>query len=292
MKKKITIITPTYNRAYILDRCYQSLINQTVESFIWMVVDDGSNDDTEELVRKWVNENKITIEYYKKENGGKASALNYAFDRVSTDYLVCLDSDDMFVPSAVEVAVRELDEKVQKVSYFCGMIALKSDTNGKIIGGVSLPDNVTSSTPDELMNKYKLTKAEHDSFYDAKIIKGFRFPVFEGEKFVSPSYLNLVLSDKYKFAISHYIYTRAEYMEDGLSRNRITLIKNNPKGYTIVKKLYFMYSNNLIVKSKHALMYIAGSLLSRNKNFIKNSPNKVMTILLFPLGWLIYKKRF
>ena len=75
-KHLITVVTPTYNRAYILHKAYESLKKQTCKSFCWMIIDDGSTDDTDELVKKWINENEIDIYYYKKDNGGKASALN------------------------------------------------------------------------------------------------------------------------------------------------------------------------------------------------------------------------
>ena len=101
--KKLTIFTPTYNRQHTLYKAYESLIKQTNKDFIWLIIDDGSKDNTEEIVNAWKNENKIEIEYYKKENGGKHSAYNYALKLIKTELtLIALDSDDYLTLNAVE----------------------------------------------------------------------------------------------------------------------------------------------------------------------------------------------
>ena len=92
--KKLTVFTPTYNRAYVLNKCYESLKNQTVKDFVWLIIDDGSTDNTKELVENWIKENKIEIRYKYQENQGMHGAHNTAYKLISTELNTCIDSDD------------------------------------------------------------------------------------------------------------------------------------------------------------------------------------------------------
>src|SRR5690554_1440544 len=100
-KKTITIFTPTFNRAHLLPRLYQSLCSQTSSDFLWLVIDDGSSDGTDELVKEWQEENKIAIEYHFKENGGMHTGHNLAYQVIDTELNVCIDSDDYMPEDAV-----------------------------------------------------------------------------------------------------------------------------------------------------------------------------------------------
>ena len=290
MEKKITVVTPTYNRAYILDKAYESLKAQTNKSFIWMIVDDGSTDNTAELIEQWKDEDIFEIIYLKKENGGKASALNLSLDNVNTRYYVCLDSDDIFIDTAIEDALNELD-KIDKYENYCGILSLRVDNKRIPIGGKYIPRNIYDIKLWELANKYKIG-SELTCFYKTDVIKKYYFPVIEGEKFISPEYQGFEVCREYDYRVSQNPYCICEYIEDGLTRNKLNIIKKNPKGYTLVIKQSFEHSYNFIEKSKKCLMYISGSILSKDKNFIKNSPHKLMTILYMPLGLLAYFVRF
>ncbi|MBR0302515.1 MAG: glycosyltransferase family 2 protein, partial [Clostridia bacterium] len=105
--KTLTVLTPTFNRAELLRRVYSSMIRQTSDDFVWMIVDDGSTDDTERFVREFIEEGKIEIEYIKKENGGKHTAVNLAISSVKTELIaISLDSDDAFLPDSAERILR------------------------------------------------------------------------------------------------------------------------------------------------------------------------------------------
>lgn len=289
-KVPLTIVTPTYNRAYILDECYNSLKNQTVKAFIWMIIDDGSSDNTEELVKNWQSEGHINIVYYKKLNGGKASCLNFAFDRVKSKYVVCLDSDDQFTPKAVEMALQRL-EKVENVNYCGGLLALRTSTSGIVMGGKQIPEGKKYITIPELANKYKI-RSEIICFYITDKVTKYRFPEYENEKFVSPAYIDLKMSKKYKFLVSRESYCICEYLPDGLTKNKIEVIKKNPRGYTSVIRESFELSTNFVIKSKNCLMYIAGNKLAGERKIIRSSPRKIMTFFYYPLGILAYVYRF
>lgn len=286
----ITVITPTYNRNHTLNKCYESLLSQTNKSFIWTIVDDGSTDDTEKTVNTWSSEKKIPIKYLKKENGGKASALNYAFEHIDTEYFVTLDSDDFFSKDAIEKALYRL-ESIKNISLYAGVLALRTNYDNSVMGDKQIPGNVKDTTLTELTNSYKI-RSEVIIFYKTEVIKNFKFPKFPNENFISPAYMEHEIGKSHRFLVSREIYCYCEYQPDGLTKNKIDIIKKNPKGYTLVIKQAYELSDNFLIKCKHGLMYIAGSLLSKEKKIINNSPNKLMTIILYPLGWLAYKIRF
>ena len=108
--KTITVITPTYNRCKTLHRVYNSLVSQTYKDFEWLVIDDGSTDDTKELIQNYIKENKIDIRYYSQENQGKHMALNKAMQLIDSEYITVIDSDDEFLPNAFEVFLKYWNE--------------------------------------------------------------------------------------------------------------------------------------------------------------------------------------
>lgn len=97
--KTLTVFTPAYNRAHTLPRTYESLVKQDCKDFIWLIVDDGSSDNTKELVEEWQKkENGFEIRYIYKENGGMHTAHNVAYENIDTELNVCIDSDDELAP--------------------------------------------------------------------------------------------------------------------------------------------------------------------------------------------------
>lgn len=290
MNKKITIVTPTYNRAYTLKRCYDSLVRQTNNEFCWLVIDDGSTDETEYLIKKLKEEKKIEIQYIKKKNGGKARALNLAITQIVTPYCACLDSDEYFSDDAIEIALKYLEE-IKDNDRVCGIIALRSDESGNVLGGKQIPENKNYIRFVEINNKYNI-KSEVICFYKTKILKKFKFPTFEGEKFVSPAYIQYEITKDYEFKVFREPIIFCKYLDDGLTKNKKNVIKRNPKGYLAVKKQSFKYSKNWIKTIKHGIMYGAVSILDKDKNFIKTSPHKVLSFILYPVSYIVYNKRF
>lgn len=281
----MTIITPTYNRAYILGQCYRSLCEQTDKRFLWLVIDDGSNDNTGSLVKEWIAENKIRIKYIKKQNGGKASALNAALQKLDTKYAVCLDSDDKFYCNTVELALKQL-EIVDNDNNCCGIVALRNLENGSVMGNKPIPKSMKKITAKDIFIKLDL-KTEIICFYKSEILKLYRFPEFKGEKFVSPAWMQYMITSKYYYATCWEKLCCCEYISDGLTKNKRSIIINNPNGYRCVKKLSYELSPNLILKIKHGIMYGYAGILSKN-NWIKESPHKLLSILLYPLSYSYY----
>lgn len=288
--KELTIVTPTYNRAYILNKAYKSLVNQTNQSFKWLIIDDGSSDNTEEYVGKLIKKNEIEIEYIKKENGGKASALNMGLDIIETPYCVCLDSDDWFSENAVEFALNLLKEEKQNSSC-CGILAIRNNPDGSYMGNQKIPNSYKYITMDDLYNKIGFA-SELICFYKSEIVKQYRFPVFEHEKFMPPSWFHYKLCEKYVFRTSWDTLCYCEYIRDGLTKNKRKIIVNNPRGYTLIKRISFQNSKGVKRRFMNGIMYVCGCILSKDRNCLQNSPDKFVTIICFPIAVLVYFLRF
>ena len=290
MNNKITIVTPTYNREHTLKRCYASLCKQTNKNFLWLVIDDGSKDNTERLIEDFKKENKIEIIYKKKENGGKASALNLSLDIIDTKYCACLDSDEYFSKDAVEIAFRYL-KMIENDESICGILALRRDENGNVLGGKEIPPEVREIRFIDINDKYNI-RSEVICFYKTEILKKFRFPVYKGEKFVSPAYIQYEITKEYKYRVFNEPIIFCKYLDDGLTKNKNKVIRKNPKGYLAVKRQSYEYSKNIKKMIKHGIMYGAVSIFAKNKCWIKNSPHRFLTICLLPISYIVYKLKF
>ena len=286
----ITIITPTYNRAYILKNAYESLKKQTDRRFVWLIIDDGSNDNTEELINTWKTENKISIEYIKKENGGKASALNVAIDNIRTEYAVCLDSDDIFYDNTIEVVLKQL-EKEKNNDKCCGVLALRNNPDGTVMGSRRIPNAINYVSAQDIFLRFRL-RTELICFYKTSILKQYKFPEFVNEKFVSPAWMQYSVTHKYKFRVSQDQLCQCEYVEDGLTKNKRKVIAKNPKGYTCVKCFSFNLAPTLKLKIKHGIMYDCGCIIAHDKKWLRNVKNKGLAILLRPIAYGVYICRF
>lgn len=286
----LTVITPTYNRAHTLPVCYDSLCNQTDQRFMWLIIDDGSTDKTEELVSKWIDEHKVTIMYYKKSNGGKASALNVAIEMLTTKYAVCLDSDDTFYPAAIECALNSL-ARWDADEECCGILALRNNPDGTVMGGTPIPRAMNRITAADVFLKLQL-KTELVCFYKVTLLKNYRFPEFPDEKFVSPAWMQYEITQKYYYGTSWDKICSCEYMRDGLTCNKKNVIVKNPYGYSCVKLYSFNLSPTLKLKVKHGIMYDCGCLIGKDKRWLRNAKHKILALMLMPLAMIVRQVRF
>ena len=282
--KDITIFTPTYNRAFSLEKAYNSLIKQEDKNFIWMIIDDGSTDDTEKIVENWIKQKKIKIEYYKIKNGGKANAYNYAIEKTKTDYfLFSLDSDDVLIDNAISI----INEYINKYS------------NYNII-------NFINKVSNKKENKYDINKLKDKSYFDAlnehilnietvnlfktSYLKNYKFPRIENENFFTEAYIFYKMKCPVKWTNTE--LEKATYLNDGLTKNTSKLFVNNPKSWYLYNKLRLENSKSFKYTIKYTIYLISFGLLSNSNSILKDSKNTILTILLYPFGFIgkIYLK--
>lgn len=281
---KLTIFTPTYNRAYTLHKCYESLNRQTCKNFKWLIVDDGSKDNTKELVESWINEGKVNIKYYYQKNQGMHGAHNTAYELIDTELNVCIDSDDYMSDDAVEKILNFW--KKNKRKDIAGIMALDMYTDGNIIG-TKFPKGLKESSYFDIYNKYRV-KGDKKLIYRTDLIKANPYPIFEGEKYVGLAYKYAKLDEKYNLLLMNEVICIVEYMTDGSSLNMLSQYKNNPKGFVFIRVEDMKNSKaNLNFKFKSAIHYVSSSIISKNKKFLRESPCKILTLLAIPFGVIL-----
>lgn len=283
-KAKITVFTPAYNRAHTLPRTYQSLVEQDCKDFIWLVIDDGSVDDTADLVHNWIeNEKNFEIRYIYKKNGGMHTAHNTAYANIDTELNICIDSDDKLAPGAISAILRKWDS----VKGFCyaGLVGLDADFDGNIIGQ-KFPDNLRETT---LTGYYaKGGSGDKKLVYRTDVINQYPpYPVFEGERYFSLAYKYRLIDQDYKLAVINDVLCNVEYQPDGSTNTMFRQYVNNPKGWAywrIVCMRYPESTKRLIVNCIH---YVSSSVMAKNKHFVRESPHKALTFFMIPIGVLL-----
>ncbi len=227
---KITVATPTYNRAYILPQLYHSLQKQSFRDFEWLVIDDGSTDNTEVLISQFITENNdFPIRYYKKQNGGKCRALNYALPLAEGELFFMMDSDDYLSPDALE-KIAFIESTIKRDPTICGVSGNRglspTNTPNKIVPAPYMDINTLERYKG---NDYVL--GEHAEAVYTDIMKQFPFPEFEGEKFITEGIVwNRLGAAGYKLRYFPDIIWIYEYRDDGLTNNIRKLFLANPYG--------------------------------------------------------------
>ena len=286
MEKRITVFTPTYNRAHLLHSCYESLLRQSNQQFKWLIIDDGSTDATREVVEKWILDNKIEIAYIYKENGGLHTGYNTAIENIDTELSVCIDSDDWLPDNAIELILSVWDKN--KSDDLAGLIGLDYTADGRIIGDV-LPDG-------EKIEPIKLLASKNNRGDKKYVVRTSVYkevapmPVFEGEKNFNPHYMILKLSAKYKFVSVNQPLCIVDYQDDGMSANIFKQYINSPKSFAELRRMIMDLPNvPFQYLCKTTIHYISSSLIVNNKGYIRKSPRKLLTVLLWPEGYLLSK---
>jgi glycosyltransferase involved in cell wall biosynthesis len=284
-KPLITVFTPLYNRIDTLKRTYKSMCRQTSKNFVWMIIDDGSTDNPYEVISKWLDaDNGFEIKYIYKENGGMHTAHNTAYENIDTELNLCIDSDDYMPDNAIELIEKCWIDNRDK--GYAGIIALDYADSTKSVIGKELPKDVDSTT---LMGYYN-----NGGFGDKKLI--YRtdiinstppYPVFDNEKYVALAYKYHLIDEKYEMKILNECVCIVDYQMDGSSTNMYRQYMRNPKGFAFWRKEQMKHSVNIKQKFKACIHYVSSSLISKNKSFIKDSPEKFLTVVATPFGFIL-----
>ncbi|WP_410984893.1 glycosyltransferase family 2 protein [Bacillus cereus] len=236
---KITVFTPTYNRGYIIEKLYRSLQEQTYRNFEWLVIDDGSSDNTEELFKLWKLEaNSFSIRYYKVENGGKHRAINKGVDLAEGEMFFIVDSDDHITEDALESIV-EWENSLEDKKLFCGVSGNRGGSSKDFLGTTFKGEYVDATSLER--NKYNITGDKAEVFY-TDVLRKYKFHEFEGEKFMTEATVwNRMAYEGYKIRWFNKTIYICNYLEDGLTKNMRDIFAKSPKGtaYYINQQIEF-----------------------------------------------------
>ena len=285
---KLTVLTPTYNRCDLLEKLYNSLENQTVKNFVWMIVDDGSSDKTECMVSTFVKEASFPVEYIKKKNGGKHTALNIGISNVTTELVIVVDSDDTLTPNAVEIVLK-IHKKFNKCSAICGYSFLRVFPDGKINGQVFPKDRWISSYIEARINSNDIYSDKAEVFFSS-ILKKYPFPEYPGEKFLGEDIVWIRMSKKYKMVhINKGIYV-SQYLNDGLTVNRRKNNIKSPIGCMNRAKEYLCPQIKIKYRIRGAVQYVVyGKFASRNFfDLIQNTSYRALVLAVYIPSLVIF----
>lgn len=292
---KLTIFTATYNRAHLIWQLYESLQRQRNFEFEWIVIDDGSGDNTKELFEKWTSEkNNFSIRYYYQENGGLIRALNRGISLAKGKYFAKIDSDDFVVDEYAENIMRWIDETENEEEIYA-VAGLKVRKDGTPLKGSFplIPEGKRFVDSTDLERKKYNLDADMCEAWKTSVLKKHPFPVWHNEKFAPEQ---LVLFDIAMEGLKIRWYPIAmcvcEYQEGGLTLGASKLEKENPMGYAM------MYNQNLKINAsmkKHlydAAQMTALSLYAHEFSYLKQSNNQLATIVTFPIGLILGIRRW
>lgn len=240
---RITVFTPAYNRGYIIEKLYRSLQRQSFRDFEWIVIDDGSTDNTEQLFANFLQEdNDFSIIYVKTENGGKHRAINKGVAMAKGELFYIVDSDDYITDDALDI-IDKMEKSIpaEDKSLFGGVAGQKGyDTNTPI--GNSFDGDIVDITSLE-RSKYNVTGDKAEVFY-TEIMRKYPFPEFEGERFVTECVVwDKIANDGYKLRFFNQIVMICNYLPDGLTSQGHNLFVKNPKGWGL-----YLYQSSLYGK--------------------------------------------
>lgn len=282
--KTLTVITTTYNRAYCLHQLYESLIRQTSDDFMWMIVDDGSTDNTCELVESWMEEQKVVISYYYKENGGMHTARNYAYERVKTEINTIIDSDDWMTDTAVETIVNFWKEN--RADEFYGIISNNVDVEGNLIG-TEFPSGLNSDTLTNLFEN-RGVRGDKKLILRSDLSRQYPYPEFPGEKFFPASYKFMCLDLDYKLLILDACTCVVDCNEDSMTRDKYAQYRSCPRGFAFYRNAIIKISKSPLVIVREMIHYVAESKYADNRHIISSSCKKGYAVLCYPLGLCYY----
>jgi len=290
---QLTIVTPVYNRAYCIKKIFDSLCRQTTFQFDWMIIDDGSTDNLDELVNSF--RAKFNIVYRKKVNGGKCSALNRAIKQCNTALLLVVDSDDYLKEDAVQ-KIYEKWAQVQLEKSVIGIVANRIFEGGKL-SGKAFPQNIEYITMNELNYHYH-HRGETALIFRTDILKQHLFPEYDGESFLSEVIQYNELDKCGRLAILREPIIVMEYLEDGLTANYFNNWIKNPKGTKHLLQSRYNHTEGLrfvdIMMKRIKTILLFDILSLKSSSFgMEESPNPIVGWLCLPAAlivkWIKYK---
>jgi len=283
----LTVFTPTYNRANLLTILYESLKRQTSKDFMWMVIDDGSTDNTRELVNGWIDStNDFEIKYIHKENGGLHTGYNTAIANCTTELMVPIDSDDYMPDDAVEKIVDYWQENGGE--EYAGIIGLDYDTKGNLIGG-EIPNVKTISPVDLTVNTFNIKQGDRKYVVRTDMFKKYApMPEYKGEKCFNPHYMQLKVGMEKPFLYLPEKLCIVDYQNDGMSTYMYKQYYTSPNSFADTRMLYLSFTDApLKFIIRQCIHYISSCILAHRKIFVKEARHKGLIFCSLPLGFAL-----
>lgn len=288
VRNRIVILTLTYNRPENLKQLFETLQKQTDKDFVWMIVDDGSPQDLQPIVSEIRGKADFQINYYRKENGGKASATNYGIDRMEeNDFFVIIDDDEFLYPDAIAkvhpYAEKYRDSNIGAINF------TRDDMNGKPLSHPIIDEDFVMT-----IQEHRSKRLHSDGYigYFAKKVGHCRFPVFQGEKYVGPSVLIMLVTENSKLLWTRTSLGYTDYLEGGLTNKGRLLRLKNPQGMAYRCLLLLGHDCSWKDKLVYSVEYYAYLKLAGNSHALKvweKRDKLVMPLLTKPLGVILCK---
>lgn len=301
MKTTLTVFTPTYNRADLLPRGYQALLRQTTHDFCWIIIDDGSKDNTRKLVRSWFEPKTmkedgdhiigvskdapwLQMHYCYKENGGLHTGYNKAIELMDTEICVCIDSDDYMPDDGVEICVTEW--KKHKSKGIAGLVGYDYTIQGKLLG---------EQMEDGKVIHYVQMKQEKRYTADNKLVMRVDLlkqvapqPSFPSERNFNPIWMILKVDQIAPFVMIDKTLCIVDYQESGMAANIVNQYFNSPNSFMELRKLYVNLKHTSFAwKMRHYIHLVANAKMAGKSPYI-TEVNPLMVTLAYPAGLLLY----
>lgn len=289
----LTIHTATYNRAYILEKAYTSLCNQTVKDFEWVITDDGSTDNTATMVADWMQrDNGFVICYNKLNHVGIPRALNSGVEHATSEWFMMLDSDDYILPNTVELVLTWLKE-IRTDEHFAGIGFAKCFPNGKFMKEqIPVIDPTTGYTDATNLQRARYhLDMDMCEVHRTELFRKYPFQCWPSESY-APEQLpyNQIALAGYKLRWRDEKLYICEYLPDGQTKNN-HLVKRNPMGFAMMYNQNLLFHKEFKPKFNDAIQMIALSLYAKQFKYLMQANDKWITILALPVGAVLGMRR-
>lgn len=288
----ISIFTPTYNRAKLLAVLKDSIDAQTDKDFEWIIVDDGSTDDTEKIVKTWLGQKRsYSLRYVRQKNQGKHIAFNTALRQAVSEWFICVDSDDHLTNDAVAI----MNDDTKKTKKECVGVVYPSKLTG--FHNEKKWESIDNIKVDIMDLKVEYNIPESVILMKKSEISDLKFPQIKGEKFIPEGWLYQKLIKKGKFLVHNKAFYIAEYQPNGLTRNVWNLWAKNSTGVlvTLCEKYRMLEKYPLktrAVEKIKCIININTICMEARKNILAESPAPLFSIVLMIPSLYYHKKRF
>lgn len=277
----ITVFTPTYNRAHLLVRLYESLCAQRFTDFEWVIVDDGSTDGTASLVQGFIAERRIDIKYLSQRNGGKHRAINHGVSQAKGELFFIVDSDDYLPADSLQCIAAEYSKCDSSIG---GVAGLDATYGGKVIGSGLAQDFIECNSMD-IRFKHRVT-GDLAEVFKTCVMREFPFPEVEGEKFCPEALVWNRIAHKYKLRYFNKVIYIAEYQDGGLTDNIVRVRRQSPVASTTYYAELLSSDIPWGQKLKAAINYWRFRLCCKKFSRVPRLP--LLWNAVWPLGWLMH----